>query len=316
MIASWESVSYTERELEEQATALYTSDTSLSTVGFRDDMSGLVAEQVPDSDGSTPTHQELMDEANTDVPVTWSLSSEYAEDMEGRGTGTAPFYGGSRIKDPVGNGGYHICSTGLRVVLPNGNNAMLTANHCSNGNAGVSWKLFNDGSAIGQTTGWSSRAWDIQGIDGNPYSTGGVWVGGALQYTILNGVTEGSGRIHDNALLSVSGGFSGSQYVRVINPNATVRACDNNGNNCTTHHHFVKVRGVSGDAAFGQGDSGSPVVIHKANGRLQIAGIASAAVGAVIECDGMDLDNQRYCRQLGYISPWYRFKVATGVKLP
>ena len=314
LTVSWQSVLYTERMLDDEGEALFTSDESVSVVAFNDDMSGLVAQQVPDADGYTPTHDELETEAGTDVPVTWTSSADYPDTTDGRGSGGGPFHGGSRIKHPIDSNTSRRCSTAVKVTMPNGNNAMLTAGHCSRWNPGVNWKLYNDDTGIGDSTSWASETWDIQGISGKTYSTGGVWVGGAVEYQTLNYVTEGSGRIHDKELLSVSAGFSGSQAVRVLNPNVRVKACLNG--TCYRFDHFVRVQGTNNQPAWGEADSGSAAVILKGDSKLQIAGIASIAGGTVLPCNGMDWSGKRICFQIGYLSPWYRFKKSTGLSLP
>jgi len=203
---------------------------------------------------------------------------------------------------------------------------MLTAHHCnfidynnlnSGGEDGINWRLSGDDTPIGQSTGMKDRQWDVQGIDGQTYSTG-VWLGGATQNNTLDYVTIGAGHLSKGELVYTDGGWSGSATAKVDEADVDgTRYCGNDDNNfCDPHNNFVKLKDYdeNGDPIAGQRDSGGPALQYTDSGYLKFAGLIVFGLNDVPNCIGIDDGRQCYTSIL--ISPWDEFKSALNLTLP
>lgn len=210
-----------------------------------------------------------------------------------------------------------------------GNYVMLTAYHCnfvpghpdtSGGLEGVNWELMADHTPIGSSTGLKSRFWDVQAIDGNPYSNE-TWIGGAVNYSALTPVTAGGGRFAAGDIVVMSGGFSGSITAKVADPDVgAIRYCSDASNNfCDPHYHFVFVRDFDAnrDPIGGQGDSGGPLLEYNSSSQLnQFDGVIVAGAFGFETSGCPGINDGRQCFSRMYVSPWNLFKADLGLSVP
>lgn len=312
--SSVESADYSEAELAEAA-AVVDDLAGVHTVEFELDFSGLVAKTGSNSSpseverGAARVTSRLAqeDDSTSPIPVRVVRAAPILNAID-RGSGTAPFRGGSRINVPAG-----ICSTGFRVYQ-NGNGKMLTAWHCfqnantAGGLVGHVARQSGDNQQVGTSANAAQAAWDVQAIDGQSY-TNGTWVGDAPvsgAYT-LNYVTTGTGELVQNELVCISGAWSGKGCGMTGVMWANRQACTQTGTNCVNQVGGIFL--LDDQAIAGTGDSGSPAYQSAGGTSLAAAGLLSGgdvSLQYLSPCAGIAAN--RTCSRRVVITPWFRFR--------
>lgn len=274
-----ESVPFSDQELTSKATTLIDlgrlpGGIPVQVVTKRPDLSGLVAEVTAPDLKAAGAVQEV---ANTltklvGVPVDVQVGQELMPQT--RRNDSAPWQGGGQLRFPA-NGNF--CTSGFAVLTSGGAGRLLTAGHCNQG-AG---SRVNDGAGDQiAAAGTSQFAGNYDSLLIDPSASpatigkvfGGPWDAGTghnrYQFHVGGAAPPSVGDT-----VCVSGANSGEHCNREITDTGVTLNCY--GYTCTG---FI-YRG-SGVTTVG-GDSGAPVYVMRADGRVGARGIHSGGLNTV-----------------------------------
>ncbi len=302
----WESVPYTEAELDATSQELLRNERRIHGIGLASDFTGLVA--TADAADIADIADSARGQEAQDAGVEF-VAGEAGSSLQ-RGAGSGPFRGGSRIQMWTGGAAIANCSTGFRAYRGD-DGVMLSAAHCTSLNptslalpvSGVYLaRLFADQTPVG-TFRQFAMVHDTQLINGQGYHLS-VWVGPANNSTTEPLSTTASGYLSLNERACLSGGYSGTQCGTVTNTNYDYHVESIDRTDYWEAYDGAAITSDDSIAIAGQGDSGG-TGYQFSGGDRRPAGIISYGIG-LATCPSFD--NGRRCYQTGVIQTWRKFR--------
>jgi hypothetical protein len=248
---------------------------TVTEVGPTEDFTGL---RVVIDESATAAARERP--ISSSIPLTFSTGQPLIP-AYWRWGDTSPFWGGAVIDhlvNPVLRI-YSYCTTGFAARKSNGQEAMITAKHCSDGNL-WDWRTPETDSLVGRNESGSTPL-DATVLTGGDYSAQ-IYVG--AHNSSDGALVRGSGNPADNSFVFASGGFSGASVLQVRGVNTYV-----NGPTFTTGPGFW-TEDADRQGSVGEGDSGGPVVQANADFTVTARGMIDILDygGSAAPCLGVD----------------------------
>lgn len=213
------------------------------------------------------------------IPLTYT-EQEGSVSAAGRQDANSPFRGGAVIKS-FSPSFVFWCSTGVTVVQ-GGVRRMLTAEHCQTTEGRSVWTRPEGEEQHVGLSGHGDKELDAMVIRSEEYDTrvfAGPWDSTHWEFV------HGRRNPWQDEQIAGMGGFTGTRWGQVLNPHQ-FQHLDDLG--YTIGPGLVVGSGTVHRGVAGDGDSGSPAVRHRDDGRLSLRGILAALrKGWEAPCEGL-----------------------------